>query len=483
MNAQLLSRPMKVLLFVLLGLTVALTAVSLANAWGNRQEEDFEKMLKGKAPIRKGEVNPEVINSSPIQPASVAPAGPGGFTPQTRLGFNVDNEWEPAIAADRFGHIYMLYAQYTGVPGCANCSNPTQVLQISNDRGSTWGSPFVIYPAGAPTGGQWDSQIVVDPVNGQTVYASFMQNNKSDIIVAKSMDFGATWSYVIADATNSGTDKPILAVRGQDVFVVYNHAQTIWGAYSHDGGATFAEVKINQNGKLGWSLAGGGTVTPDGNAYFAWVGYEGNGGAKGKVNIFVSRSTDGGGTWTTKTIDVSTSPPDCSALLCGWAFLGAQLVMTSDANGNLYLLWNAGSTARGPERIYFAKSTDGGNTYSAKADVSTAPPGTHHAFPAIAATGNGDIRISWMDARAANGGIDKWNVYYRSSTNGGSTWSSEVDLSTQVSGFSYIFSDGFRFPFGDYYEMDIDEQGTAHLIFGEALNYDSPGSIWYVKGK
>jgi len=472
-----------VLLFVLLALAVALTAVSLANAWGNRQQEEFEKMLKGKAPIRKGQVNPEVINSLPVQPASVAPAGPSGFTPQTRLGFNVDNEWEPAIATDRFGHVYMLYAQYTGVPGCSTCSNPTQVLQISNDRGSTWGSPFVIYPAGASTGGQWDSQIVVDTVDGQTVYASFMQNNKSDIIVAKSTDFGVTWSYVIADATNSGTDKPILAVRGQDVFVVYNHAQTVWGAYSQDGGATFIEVKINQNGKLGWSLAGGGTVTPNGNAYFAWVGYEGNGGAKGKVNIFVSRSTDGGATWTTKTIDVSASPPDCSAFLCGWAFLGAQLVMTSDANGNLYLLWNAGSTARGPERIYFAKSTDGGNTYSAKVEVSTAPAGTHHAFPAIAAAGSGDVRISWMDARAANGEMNKWNVYYRSSTNGGNTWSPEVDLSTSVSGFRYILTDGFRFPFGDYYEIDIDEQGITHAIFGEALNYDSPGSIWYVKGK
>jgi len=483
MNALVLSRPMKVLLFVLLGLVVALTAVSLANAWGNRQQEDFEKMLKGKAPIRKGEVNPEVINSSPIQPASVVPPGPSGFTPQTRLGFNVDNEWEPAIAADRFGHIYMLYAQYTGVPGCDTCSNPTQVLQISNDRGSTWGSPFVIYPAGASTGGQWDSQIVVDPVDGKTVYASFMQNNKSDIIVAKSTNFGSTWTYVIADATNSGTDKPILTVRGQDVFVAYNHSQTIWGAYSHDGGATFTEVKINQNGKLGWSLSGGGTVTPNGNAYFAWVGYEGNGGAKGKVNVFVSRSTDGGSTWTTKTIDVSASPPDCSAFLCGWAYLGAQLVMTSDESGNIYLLWNAGSDARGPERIYFAKSTDGGNTYSARAEVSTAPAGTHHAFPAIAAAGNGDVRISWMDARASNGGLDRWNVYYRSSTNGGGSWSPEIDLSTSVSGFSYIFPDGFRFPFGDYYELDIDEQGTAHVIFGEAMNYDSPGSIWYAKGK
>ena len=33
-----------------------------------------------------------------------------------------------------------------------------------------------------------------------------------------------------------------------------------------------------------------------------------------------------------------------------------------DASGNLYLLWNAGSTAGGPERIYFAKSTDAGLT-------------------------------------------------------------------------------------------------------------------------
>ena len=473
------SRPMKVILFVLLVLAVTASA---ANAWGNYQQEQFEKMLKGKAPNRKGAVQEEIINSSPIRPVNVPLAPPGGFTPQTRMGFAVDNEWEPAIASDQSGHVYVLYAQYGGVPGCPSCSNPTQVLQVSNDHGATWGSPVVIYPAGATTGGQWDSQIVVDPADGQTVYASFMQNNKSDIIVAKSTNFGANWTYVTADATNSGTDKPILAVRGQNVHVVYNHSQTIWSANSHDGGATFTEVKVNQNGKLGWSLAGGGTVTPDGNVYFAWAGYEGNGGAKAKVNLYVSKSIDGGATWTTKLIDISASPPDCSAFLCGWAYLGAQLVMTSDSAGNIYLLWNAGSTAKGPERIFFAKSTDGGNTYSAKADVSTAPAGTHHNFPAIAATGNGNVRISWMDARAANGGMDKWNTYFRYSNNGGSSWSPETDLSTFVTGFSYIFTDGFRFPFGDYYEMDVDEQGTNHIIFGEALNYDSPGSIWYVKG-
>jgi len=480
MKALVQSRSMKAAIIVLLAIALV---TSLMNAWGNYQQEEFLKSLKGKAPTRKGEVKAEVVNASPIRPVAIA-APPGGFTPQTRLGFDVGDQWEPAIATDRFGHVYMLYAQYEGVPGCADCSNPTQIFQISSDHGQTWGSPFVIYPEGAVTGGQWDSQVAVDPVDGQTVYVSFMQNNKSDIIVGKSTDFGASWSFVTADSTNAGTDKPILAVRGQDVYVVYTHAQTTFASYSHDGGTSFTEVKIPKGGgKLGWALAGGGTVTPNGSVFFSWAGYEGNGGASGNVNLYVSRSTNGGASWTTKILDVSKSPPQCPDYNCGWAYLGAQTVMASDANGTVYALWNAGSTAGGPERIYFSKSTDNGNTWSAKMDVSTAPAGTHHAFPAIAATGNGDVRISWMDARAANGGLDRWNVYYRSSANGGSTWSNEVDVSTYVSGFTYIFNNGFRFPFGDYYEVDIDENGTAHLIFGEGYDYNAPGSIWYSKGK
>ncbi|HLF75644.1 MAG TPA: sialidase family protein, partial [Anaerolineales bacterium] len=452
MKTLIQSRPVKVL--VLVSLVLALT-VGLVNAWGNYQQQEFEQMLKGKALTRKGEVKAEVVNAPAVQPAAVPAAAPAGFTPQTRLGFHVGDQWEPAIAADRFGHVYMLYAQYEGVPGCPGCSNPTQILQVSNDRGQTWSSPRIIHPDGAESGGQWDSQVVVDPVDGRTVYVSFLQNYKSDIAVGSSTDFGATWSFAAADATNAGTDKPILAARGQHVYVVYNHAQTIWGAHSHDGGLTFTEVKINQNGKLGWSLAGGGTVTPDGSAYFAWAGYENNGGARGKVNLFVSKTADEGKTWTTKLIDVSEAPPQCPEFNCGWAYLGAQLVMTSDSAGNIYLLWNGATSPFGPERIYFAKSSDGGNMYTAKVDVSTAPGGTHHAFPAIAARGNGDLRISWMDARAhtAESDIDRWNVYYRSSTNGGATWSNEVDVSTFVNGFSYIFPEGFRFPFGDYYEI------------------------------
>ena len=191
----------------------------------------------------------------------------------------------------RFGTIYVLYPQYLGVPGCPACPSPTMILQVSRDRGATWGAPRQI---AAPGTGQWDAQIVVDPVDGRTVYAAWLQNGKSDTVVAKSDDFGDTWSVVVADRTNAGTDKPILAVRGPHVYVGFNHSQKVWVSSSHDGGRTFTSSNVNPNAKLGWSLAGGGTVDPAGNVYFSWAGYEQNGGANGPVNLYVSKSSDGG---------------------------------------------------------------------------------------------------------------------------------------------------------------------------------------------
>jgi BNR repeat-like domain len=468
----------------LLGLLSVLLLAVLLAAWFLQVEFDagFDPDADVKGKRSSGAVEAAVVAAPVPQPIGAAPRPAAGFAPQTRMGFTAGDQWEPAIASDRFGHVYVLYPQYGGVPGCPSCYSPTMILLTSADRGATWSAPRIFYSAGQTTG-QWDAQIVVDPVDGRTVYASWLQDGKSKIAVGRSSDFGANWSVVIANSTSAGTDKPILAVHGQDVYVGYNHTQTVWASSSHDGGATFTSVKVNPNGKLGWSLAGGGAVDPAGNVYFSWAGYEQNGGAKGKVNLYISKSADGGATWTNSQIDSSGSPPDCSAYSCGWAYLGAQMTMASDATGTLYALWNAGPIDKGPERIYFAKSTDGGATWSAKVEVSTAPAGVDHAFPAIAAGAAGDVRIAWMDARTP--GIDKplWNTYYRSSTNGGASWSAEADLSTFVSGFSYIFPDGFSFPFGDYFELDIDDQGTTHAIWGEGLNWDSPGSIWYTRGK
>ena len=410
---------------------------------------------------------------------SVAPAtwaANTGFTPQTRVGFTTGDQWEPAIAADGYGHVYVLYPQYVTVPRCPNCPVPTMILTVSNDNGNSWEAPRQIAPPGT---GQFDAQIVVDPADHRTLYAAWLQNNKSDTVVAKSADFGQSWSLVIADSTNAETDKPVLTVHGSDVYVGFNHAQSVWVASSHDGGITFSSAIVKVNAKLGWSLAGGGTVDPAGNVYFAWAGYTRNGGAKGPVNLYASKSSDGGKTWTSTLLDISAAPPDCSDHKCGWAYLGAQITMSSDAAGTLFALWNSGSVAKGPERIYFASSTTGGATWSPKADVSAAAAGVEHAFPAIVAGSAGDVRIAWMDSRNA----PLWNTYYRSSTNGGATWSAAKKISSHVPGYSYIRRDGFSFPFGDYFEIDIDSRGQTQAVWGEGLNFKSPGSIWYSNGR
>jgi len=59
-----------------------------------------------------------------------------------------------------------------------------------------------------------------------------------------------------------------------------------------------------------------------------------------------------------------------------------------------------------------------------------------------------------------------WNVYYRSSTDGGKSWSGETRLSTFVTGYSYISADSFRFPFGDYFDITIDYLEHTQACWG-----------------
>jgi len=349
------------------------------------------------------------------------------------------------------------------------------ILTISRDGGSTWSTPQIIAPPGS---GQFHAQIVVDPSDHQTVYASWLQDWKKSVVrVAKSTDFGASWTTVIANQTQAGVDKDVLVVNGRDVYVAYYHSQTAWVSSSHDGGRTFTSAKIDTNGQFGVSLAGGGAIDDVGNAHFSWVGYKRDGQGKGPVNIYVTRSTDGGATWTPTALDLSGAPPDCSSYLCGRDYLGPSSAMASDATGQLYVVWNAGTVDQGPERIWLSTSSDRGQTWSTKAQVSLAPTGVDHAFPTIVAGASRDVRVAWMDQRQT----PHWNVYYRTSADGGTTWSSETTLSTYVSGYSYVFTDGFRFPFGDYFGMAIDGAGRTHLSWGEGYNYNSPGSIWYTR--
>ena len=404
------------------------------------------------------------------------------FTPQQRVGYTTGDQWEPAMAADGHGHIYILFPQYGAVSDCPACTAPTMALVVSNDNGLSWQAPHALV---ASSTGQFDPQIVVDPVDRQTVYASWLQNNKRDVMVARSQDFGGSWYLAIAEHSrdNEDADKPVLAVHGADIYVGFNHEQKFVVAASHDYAQNFASVIVNPTAGPGWSLAGGATVGPSGDVYFSWTAYARRELSTRPVSIYVSRSTDAGRNWNTVLLDVSSAPPGCAAQGCEAEFLGAQVALASDAAGTVYALWNAGTAHGGTERIYFSSSTTAGASWSTKADVSTADDQVEHCFPAITAGVGGDVRIAWMDTRNS----PLWNVFQRSSSNGGAAWSAETQVSGAARGYDrsydYVRPDGFRFPFGDYFSMAIDNLGNTHVVWGEGRNFKSPGSIWYTHGR
>jgi hypothetical protein len=354
-------------------------------------------------------------------------------------------------------------------------------LVVSNDNGLSWQAPYAL---SASSTGQFDAQIKVDPVDRQTLYASWLQGTH-DVIVGRSQDFGRSWYFAIAEHSPEGViDKPVLAVRGPNIYVSFNHDQTLAIAASHDYAQNFSSTVLNPGAGPGWSLAAGATVDPAGNVYFSWTAYPRTNILTRPVEVFISRSADGGRNWSTMPMDVSSAAPGCPVQDCSAGFLASQMALASDDAGILYALWNAGPVTGGSERIYFSSSTNQGESWSAKVEVSNAPLGVEHCFPAITAGTAGDVRVAWMDTRKLDTqNHPVWNTFYRASTNGGATWSPESQLSGPMRGYDYILPNGFLFPFGNLFSIAIDNLGTTHLVWGEGRNYKSPGSIWYTHGR
>lgn len=427
--------------------------------------------------------------------AVLAAPPPPSFTSPVRLGFQAGDDWEPSIAADRFGHVYALWTHYFGFggvasgevdPSCPDCPSPHMVIQISDDNGATWGEPHALAPSEAR---QDDPQIVVDAADGRTVYAAYMEGDKSSMFVARSDDFGETFAPVLVEDIERGLDKIALAARDGHVYLVYHSQQKIWASISHDGGETWSVVQPvnNTNSKLGVSLPSGATIAPDGTAHFAWNGVNRPGQAKGTKNLYVTTTADGGDTWTTSRVDVSERPPLCEC--GGWDYWGAQMAIGVDSAGDVYVLWNAAHATDAPTRMFFSRSTDAAATWSSPQEVSLAPVGSNNVFPALVSRGSGDVRIAWTDDRNGfdAGGDDpnaRWNTYYRRSSDGGATWSEEAQLSAFASGYSYKFdtpADGYLQPYGDYFELDVNAAGGTVALWGEGNSYFGPGNVWYAR--
>jgi hypothetical protein len=400
------------------------------------------------------------------------------FSRQARVGFRSGDDWEPSITSDRYGHIYELNKHYD-VPGgktCPGC-DVHLLVQRSDEGGSTWTTPRPIAPIFVK-GGQYDAQIVVDPVDGRTVWASFLQNANSLIAVVKSTDFGVTWSApMIVTNRTPGLDKDELAVRGNRIFVAYDDNFNTWASISLDGGKSWITREVfPTSGQFSLSLSAGAVIDSQGNFFISWDSFDSKHRklGDGPSTLWVTRSSDNGKHWTRTVIDVSGAPPPCNN--CGFSYLGSQMAIRIGSYDAIYLLWNGtvDHTDFAPQRIFFSRSTNHGKTYSPRMDISDALQGVEHCFPAITVGRKaGDLRIGWMDKRTR-----QWNVFYRTSLDGGTNLSSTLRISSFVPGFPYLTQAGFASPYGDYWQMTVDRDNHTQMAFGEAPSYQGPGNIW-----
>jgi hypothetical protein len=381
-----------------------------------------------------------------------------------------NDDWEPALAADpREPWVYQATTRYYGSRACDSCPRIAIIVRASDDGGRTWG-PDRFLCACPGTANQFDPQLEV--AGDGTVYAAFLIGFHPGVSLVSSTDHGQTWSAPVNFPTN-WSDKPVLAVSrdGGDIYLAFNGPTEgdIYVAQSHDGGQTFATEKVMDSDR--YFFDGGAWVSTDGkDVVFAENDF--NQTYTGHVGEDALVSHDRGRTWTTVKVDVTTRQPDCTSTGCYDGFYGTVPAIAGDSRGGLVFAYVGSHTPTGRQRMLTSRSTDGGLTWSHRQILS--PVRANAVSPAAVGTGDGDMRVWWMDDRTG-----RFNVWYRRSADGGETWSRPLRVSNAISGVSYLNANGFPEIYGDYGEIAITNTGTTVATWGSAPSYYGPGGTWF----
>ena len=179
-----------------------------------------------------------------------------------------------------------------------------------------------------------------------------------------------------------------------------------------------------------------------GTLYISWTDFDsyGSTATSDSSRIRLSRSTDGGITWSTP-VRVSDRAGDC--IDEDNTVEGA--VPTIGPNGEVYLAWS------GPLGIMFDKSTDQGMTFGSDVFVSSQPGGWDYAVSGIyrcnglpitacdvsSSPYRGNIYVNWSDQR---NGLNNTDIFISKSTDGGATWSPARQVNNDITTSQQFFT-------------------------------------------
>lgn len=300
---------------------------------------------------------------------------------------------------------------------------------------------------------QSENSIFVHPQNDQSLLQS---NNSTTQPVGSiyganaflSADAGTTWGGSIngAGGTNSGDPATAISLSGR-YYVGYIHSSGGQGvSYSTDGGVTWTPVLVAPSPPGYGSLLdknhlwidNSPTSPYEGNLYDAWT----NMGGTNNNQIEISRSTDGGVTWS-PAVSIS------NAVNAGSHNQGVNI--QTGPNGEVYVYWVIYDNWPSDEdALGFARSLDGGVTWEPAIRILGNIKGIRssgvgknmrvNSFPTMACDisdgpNRGAIYATWCNIGVP--GVNTGNsadVYMMKSTDQGVTWTSPVKVNQDAPG-------------------------------------------------
>src|SRR5256886_4769653 len=154
--------------------------------------------------------------------------------------------------------------------------------------------------------------------------------------------------------------------------------------------------------------------------------------------------------------------------LCGQVFLAIDH-SGGPTNNNIYMLASVEPSGRSTTDVMFARSTDGGVTFSAPQRINDdGLTNKWHWFGTFAVAPNGRLDAVWYDSRNAANNTDS-QLFYSYSTDTGVTWSPNVAVSN-----SFNPMEGYpnQNKIGDYFTIVSDNTGGS-VAYPATFNFNA----------
>lgn len=289
--------------------------------------------------------------------------------------------------------------------------------------------------------------------------------------VSVSTDGGESWLSFQPVTTVPLVDRPWIEADGEGALyeVVHTFAPGVWVSKSLDRGRTWLQqVKASDDAAAPSPLA----IGEDGAVYFTVA-------TEGALKLLASR--DGGLTFSSTVIADGLQLTDVLGLYTLTTLLSPVAI---DEAGGLHVAYSV-PTEDG-QRVFYAFSRDQGRTWSPSAPVS--PPNATAIFPWLDAGAAGAVDLAWLGTNAV-GAPDEldamWDVRFAQTLDYGTRWATAVAVSDIHRGSICTRGPGCRDSgadrsLGDFFELQVDGAGVAHLAFAATEGVEGAGArIFY----